>query len=164
MNNSSYNNNKDGSDLNTDKIDKSNSTNKLSDNTDDMTNIKPIHSVTDNQITDDTLIYFYKGNPVYLDFLHINDPFTAEYFEKMKSNLTLRKWSSMKEKDKIYYIYNKIQYYNNLITVKEDSKLKYEKLIENKNKEIKNLQVMIYEKEMQHEKSGSNSQIDIMSK
>ena len=70
----------------------------------------------------------------------------------------------MKEKDKIYYLYNKIQYYNNLIEIKDVSKKKYENLVESKNKDIKNLQVLIYEKELTYEKSGTNNAVDIMSK
>ena len=45
----------------------------------------------------------------------------------------------MKEKDKIYYLYNKIQFYDNLMHVKDNSKNKFESTIESKSKEIKNL-------------------------
>jgi hypothetical protein len=59
-----------------------------------MMNIKPIHSVTDSEITDETLIYFYKGKPIYIDFLHINEYSSSgesNYFDKMKNSLTLNK-------------------------------------------------------------------------
>jgi hypothetical protein len=69
----------------------------------------------------------------------------------------------MKEKDKVYYLYNKIQYYENLIKIKEVSKNKFESKIEKKNKEIKNLQELIHEKEVQYENSGTSNQVDIMS-
>lgn len=136
---------------------------------DDLLSVTPIPALTDNQITDETLIYYHKGLPIYIDFLHINDRSKASdnvmcYFDKIKTSLTLKKWGSMKEKDKIYYLYNKIQYYNNLISIKEASKNKFESMIETKSKEIKNLQVLIYEKEIQYEKSGNNNQVDIMSK
>jgi hypothetical protein len=128
----------------------------------------PMHSVTDNIISDESLIYYYKGYPIYIDFLNTNQhtnigKAAAQYFEKIKNDLTLRKWSSMREKEKIYYLYNKTQYYNNLVDVMELSKNKYESLIEKKNKEIKNLQEMIYAKESSHEKNGF-SDIDISSK
>jgi hypothetical protein len=128
----------------------------------------PMHSATDNTITDETLIYYYKGSPIYIDFLNTNQhtkvgKAAAQYFEKIKNDLVLRKWSSMREKEKIYYLYNKIQYYNNLVDVMEVSKNKYEGLIEKKNKEIKNLQELIYVKESTHEKNGYND-MDILSK
>jgi hypothetical protein len=127
-----------------------------------------MHSATDNTITDETLIYYYKGSPMYIDFLNTNQHTkvglgAAQYFEKIKNSLTLRKWGSMREKDKIYYLYNKIQYYNNLVNVMEASKNKYENLIEKKNKEIQKFQGLIYEKEAANEKNGSN-QIDVISK
>jgi hypothetical protein len=128
----------------------------------------PMHSATDNILTDETLIYYYKGSPIYIDFLNTNQhtnvgKAAAQYFEKIKNDLTLRKWSSMREKEKIYYLYNKTHYYNNLVDVMEISKNKFESLIEKKNKEIKNLQEMIYAKESSHEINGY-SDIDISSK
>jgi hypothetical protein len=50
-----------------------------------------------------------------------------------------------------------------LIRIKEQSKNKYESIIDSKSKEIKNLQQLIHEKEVAHEKSGTNHQVDIMS-
>jgi hypothetical protein len=69
----------------------------------------------------------------------------------------------MKEKDKIYNLYNKIQYYNNLIQVKDDSKRKYEEMVDTKSKEIRNLQELIYEKEAMQDKYVPN-QTEILSK
>jgi hypothetical protein len=129
----------------------------------ELTKIQPIHSATDNQITDETLIYHYKGTPVFIDFLHVNDE-ENNYFKAMKSSLTSKKWGAMKEKDKIYYLYNKNQYYIHLVKIKEESKNKYEKMIENKSKEIKSLQELIHEKETTYEKSGGDKQVDILSK
>ncbi len=74
----------------------------------------------------------------------------------MKNTLTLRKWKSLRDKDKIYYLYNKIEYYNVLIKQKEESKDKFESIIISKNKEIQNLQDMIYKKEQQYEKTEEN--------
>jgi len=53
-----------------------------------------IHAVTDNEITDDTLVYFYKRSPIFIDFLHFNNSLSPEkysYFEKIKKNFTLKK-------------------------------------------------------------------------
>lgn len=69
----------------------------------------------------------------------------------------------MKDKDKIYYLYNKTQYYTNLINIKNENKNKYELLIEQKSKEIKRLQELIHEKEMSHESSNAEKRVDIMS-
>jgi hypothetical protein len=47
-------------------------------------------------MTDETLIYYFKGAPIYIDFLHTNDHTkvgqgAASYFEKMQDSLELRK-------------------------------------------------------------------------
>ncbi len=123
-------------------------------------NLSSLQPTTDSKITDDTLIHFYNGSPIFLDFLYMNyDSKQAEitsFFEKMKNTLKLRKWKSLRDKDKIYYLYNKIEYFNVLIRQKEESKDKFESLIVSKNKEIQNLQDMIYKKEQQFEKAEEN--------
>lgn len=53
----------------------------------------PMINVGDNELSDETLIYFYKDSPVYVDFLFLNEN-TNNYFEKMKDQLTLRKCES----------------------------------------------------------------------
>jgi hypothetical protein len=60
-------------------------------------------------------------------------------------------------------LFNKTEYYSHLLKIKEDSKNKYESLIAQKNREIKELQESIQEREQQN-KSSTYNKIDIMSK
>jgi hypothetical protein len=57
--------------------------------------VKPIHSATDSVITDETLVYYYKGKPIYIDFLHINEYKKSNdienYLDQMKKDLTIYK-------------------------------------------------------------------------
>jgi transcriptional regulator of met regulon len=57
--------------------------------------VNPIHSATDSNITDDTIIYYYKGRPVYIDFLLINEFKKSNeidnYLDQLKKDLTIYK-------------------------------------------------------------------------
>ena len=129
-----------------------------------LENLEDSRLDNDEQIPDDFFIYFYKGFPLYIDFLKSNkEKKAAEYFDKIKSNLTVRKWGEMKESDKIHYLYNKIQYYNMMIEQKEESKNKFEAMIGEKNKQVKKLKELVNEMEPLEEKSDNN-QADLISK
>ena len=78
----------------------------------------------------------------------------SEFFNVLKKSITIKTWKNLREKEKLYYLFNKIEYFNILIKQKELSKDKLESMIENKNKELKEIQEKIHEKEKSLNQSG----------
>lgn len=89
-----------------------------------------IISESQEDISADTLITFYNGRPIFKEFfskIEIPD-------ESIMKKTSQVKWAKMNEKEKKYYLYNKIQYYN-CINSKKKSEIKEN---EKTNNEVQN--------------------------
>lgn len=85
-------------------------------------------SEIEEDIDDDTIIYYYNNKPIFTEFLGKNNFFDSKIINKLKEV----KWGNMSENDKKYYLFQKIQYYK-CIT---NSKSLQTKEIAKKNNEI----------------------------
>lgn len=83
---------------------------------------------SEEDIYDDTIIYYYNNKPIFTEFLEKNYKIDQKIITKLKEV----KWENMDESDKKYYLFQKIQYYKCITTFKT-SQIKE---IEKKNKEI----------------------------
>ena len=102
-------------------------------------------SITE-EINDDYDVFYYKNTPVFINFLNGN--YQEDLIDKnIMKELQKKKWKYMPEIDKVYFLFNKLQYYNHIIKIKEESRIDYEKKADNKSQEIKELQIQIRQKE-----------------
>ena len=101
--------------------------------------------ISDSQedISADTLITFYNGKPIFKEFLEKVELPDENTMKKTKQV----KWAKMNEKEKKYYLYNKIQYYK-CIKSKKKSEIKENEKINNEvQNRISELQEKIKKKE-----------------
>ena len=101
--------------------------------------------ISDSQedISADTLITFYNGKPIFKEFLDKVDLPDENIIKKTKQV----KWAKMNEKEKKYYLYNKIQYYKCLNSKKKSEIKANEKINNEVQNRISELQDKIKKKE-----------------